>query len=108
MNLKYDIESQIRLFSKKMDKINVANVNMPKLSTPPYHIRTPVKPKKEIKNPLVTEFSHGDNNKVLMKEEPQLKERPTVGEVEYDNISFIKTIEVLQEDYAISDEFFNS
>ncbi|MBW0504180.1 hypothetical protein O181_043895 [Austropuccinia psidii MF-1] len=40
-----------------------------------------------------------------MKETPQLKEWPTfTGEGEYDHMSFIKTIDMLQEDYAITDE----
>ncbi|MBW0564802.1 hypothetical protein O181_104517 [Austropuccinia psidii MF-1] len=40
-----------------------------------------------------------------MKEAPQLKEWPTfTGEGEYDQMSFINTIDMLQEDYAIPDE----
>ncbi|MBW0578704.1 hypothetical protein O181_118419 [Austropuccinia psidii MF-1] len=40
-----------------------------------------------------------------MKEAPQLKEWPTfTGEGEYDQMLFIKTIDMLQEDYAIPDE----
>ncbi|MBW0470077.1 hypothetical protein O181_009792 [Austropuccinia psidii MF-1] len=41
-NLKDDIQSQIRLITEKMDKINVANLNIPKLPTPFPHIRSPV------------------------------------------------------------------
>ncbi|MBW0561485.1 hypothetical protein O181_101200 [Austropuccinia psidii MF-1] len=44
-----------------------------------------------------------------MKEEPQLKEWPTfTGEGEYDHMSFIKTIDMLQEDYAIPDELITT
>ncbi|MBW0528541.1 hypothetical protein O181_068256 [Austropuccinia psidii MF-1] len=44
-----------------------------------------------------------------MKEAPQLKEWPTFTEEgEYDHMSFIKTIEILQEDYAIPDELITS
>ncbi|MBW0526206.1 hypothetical protein O181_065921 [Austropuccinia psidii MF-1] len=40
-----------------------------------------------------------------MKEAPQLKEWPTfTGEGEYDHMSFIKTIDMLQEDYSIPEE----
>ncbi|MBW0520068.1 hypothetical protein O181_059783 [Austropuccinia psidii MF-1] len=78
---------------------------MPKLSTPFSHIRTPVKPKEEITNTFITDLSHQGNNQVLMKEAPQLKEWPTLtGEGEYDNMSFIKKIDMLQEDCAIPDE----
>ena len=45
MHLKDDIQSEIRLITDKMDKINEANLNMPNLSTPFSHIRSPVKPK---------------------------------------------------------------
>ena len=31
MNLKDDIQSEIRLITEKMDKMNEANLNMPKL-----------------------------------------------------------------------------
>ncbi|MBW0520249.1 hypothetical protein O181_059964 [Austropuccinia psidii MF-1] len=82
---------------------------MPKSSTPLSHIRSPVKPKDELTNPLITDLSHQDNNQVLMKEAPQLKEWPTfTGEGEYDHMSFIKTIYMLQEDYAIPDELITS
>ncbi|MBW0558035.1 hypothetical protein O181_097750 [Austropuccinia psidii MF-1] len=92
-----------------MDKIHEANSNMPKLSTPLSHIRIPVKPKEELTNPFITYLSHQENNKVLMKEAPQFKEWPTfTGEGEYDHISFIKTIYMLQEDYAIPDELITS
>ncbi|MBW0573104.1 hypothetical protein O181_112819 [Austropuccinia psidii MF-1] len=44
-----------------------------------------------------------------MKEAPQLKEWPTfTGEGEYDHMSFIKTIDMLQEDYAIPDELITA
>ncbi|MBW0540362.1 hypothetical protein O181_080077 [Austropuccinia psidii MF-1] len=78
---------------------------MPNLSTPFSHIRSTVKLKEEITNPLITDLSHQDNNQVLIKEESQLKELPKFkGEGEYENMSFIKTIDMLQEDYAIPDE----
>ncbi|MBW0589579.1 hypothetical protein O181_129294, partial [Austropuccinia psidii MF-1] len=109
MHLKDDIQSEIRLITEKMDKINEANSNMPKLSTPFSHIRSPVKPKEELTNPFITDLSHQDNNQVLMKEAPQLKEWPTfTGEGEYDHMSFIKTIDMLQEDYAIPDELITA
>ncbi|MBW0574865.1 hypothetical protein O181_114580 [Austropuccinia psidii MF-1] len=82
---------------------------MPKLSTPFSHIRSPFKPKEEIKNPFITDLSHQDIIQVLMKEAPQLKEWPTLtGEGEYDHMSFIKTIDMLQEDYAIPDELITA
>ncbi|MBW0577832.1 hypothetical protein O181_117547 [Austropuccinia psidii MF-1] len=82
---------------------------MPKLSTPFSHIRSPAKPKEELTNPYITESSNQDNNQVLMKEEPQLKEWPTIiGEGEYDHISLIKTSDMLQEDYAIPDELITA
>ncbi|MBW0530741.1 hypothetical protein O181_070456 [Austropuccinia psidii MF-1] len=109
MHLKDYIQSQIRLSTEKMDKINEASLNMPKLSTPFSHIRSPVKPKEELINPLITDLSHQDNNQVLMKEAPQLKEWPTfTGEGEYDHMSFIKTIDILQQDYAIPDELITA
>ncbi|MBW0504106.1 hypothetical protein O181_043821 [Austropuccinia psidii MF-1] len=78
---------------------------MPKLSTPFSHIRSPVKPKEEIKNPFMTDLSHQDNNQVLMKEAPQLKEWPTfTGEGEYYQMSLITTIYISQDDYTIPDE----
>ncbi|MBW0547620.1 hypothetical protein O181_087335 [Austropuccinia psidii MF-1] len=105
MNLKDDIQSEIWLITQKMDKINDANLNMPNLSTPSSHIRRPVKPKEKITNPFITDFVHQDNNQVVMKEAPQLKELPILtGEGEYDHTSFIETIDMLQEDYAIPDE----
>ena len=92
-----------------MDKINEANSNMPKLSTPFSHIRSPFKPKEEIKNPLISDLSNKDNNQFLMKEETQLKDWSTfTGEGEYDHMSFIKTIDMLQEDYAIPDELISA
>ncbi|MBW0593860.1 hypothetical protein O181_133575 [Austropuccinia psidii MF-1] len=89
MNLKDDIQSEIRLITEKMDRINDANSNMPKLSTPLSHIRSPVKPKEESTSPLITDFSHQHNNRVFMKEAPQLKEWPTfTGEGEYDHVIY--------------------
>ncbi|MBW0515685.1 hypothetical protein O181_055400 [Austropuccinia psidii MF-1] len=109
MNLKDDIQSEIRLVTEKMDKLNEANLNMPKLSTPFSHIRSPVEPKEEITNPFITDFIHQENNQVLKKEAPQLKEWPKfTGEGEYDHMSFIKTIELLQEYYAIEDELITA
>ncbi|MBW0516887.1 hypothetical protein O181_056602 [Austropuccinia psidii MF-1] len=44
-----------------------------------------------------------------MKEAPQLKEWPTlIGEGEYDHMSSIKTIDILQEDYSIPDELITA
>ncbi|MBW0573802.1 hypothetical protein O181_113517 [Austropuccinia psidii MF-1] len=109
MHLKDDIQSEIRLITEKMDKINEANSNLPKLSTPFSNIRSPVKPKEELTNPFITDLSHQDYNQVLMKEAPEWKEWPTfTGEGEYDHMSFIKTINMLQEDYAIPDELINA
>ncbi|MBW0528033.1 hypothetical protein O181_067748 [Austropuccinia psidii MF-1] len=109
MHLKGDIQNEIRLITEKMDKINEASLNMPKLSIPFSHIRRFVKPKEEITNPFITDFSHQDNNQVLMKETPQLKEWPTfTGEGEYYHMSFIKTIGLLKEDYAIPDELITA
>ncbi|MBW0520043.1 hypothetical protein O181_059758 [Austropuccinia psidii MF-1] len=109
MNLKDDIKSEIRLITEKMDKINEANLDIPRLSTPIYHIRSPVKPKEEITNTFITDLSHQDNKKVLIKEEPQFKEWPTfTGEGEYDHTSFIKKINTFQEDYAIPDELITA
>ncbi|MBW0582425.1 hypothetical protein O181_122140 [Austropuccinia psidii MF-1] len=114
MHLKDDIQSEIRLITEKMDKINEANKmdkineansNMPKLSTPFSHIKSPFKPIEELTNPFITDLSHQVNNQVLIKEAFQLKEWPTfTGEGEYDHMSLIKTIDMLQEDYAIPDE----
>ncbi|MBW0560565.1 hypothetical protein O181_100280 [Austropuccinia psidii MF-1] len=82
---------------------------MPRLSTPFSHIRSPVKPNKELTNTFITDLSHQDNNQVLMKEAPQLKERPTfTGEGEYEHMSFIKTIDMLHEYYAIPDELITA
>ncbi|MBW0564909.1 hypothetical protein O181_104624 [Austropuccinia psidii MF-1] len=109
MHLKDDIQSEISLVTEEMDKINEANLNMPKLSTPFSHIRSPVKQKRELTNSFITDLSHQDNNQVLMKEAPQLKESPTfTGEGEFDHMSFIKTIDILQEDYAIPDELITA
>ncbi|MBW0585644.1 hypothetical protein O181_125359, partial [Austropuccinia psidii MF-1] len=60
---------------------------MPKLSTPFSHIRSLVKPKDETKNPFITALSHQDNDQVLIKKAPQLKEWPTfTREGEYHHI----------------------
>ncbi|MBW0579170.1 hypothetical protein O181_118885 [Austropuccinia psidii MF-1] len=92
-----------------MDRINEDHSNIPKLSTPLSHITIPVKPKEESTNPFITDLSHQENSQVLMKEAPQLKEWPTfTGEGEYDHMSIIKTIEMLQEDYAIPDELITA
>ncbi|MBW0562783.1 hypothetical protein O181_102498 [Austropuccinia psidii MF-1] len=109
MHLKDDIQSEIRLITEEVDKINEANSNMPELSTPFSHIRSPVKPKEELTNTFITDLCHQDNSQVLMKEAPQLKEWLTfIGEGEYDHMSFIKTIDMLQEDYAIPDELITA
>ncbi|MBW0519486.1 hypothetical protein O181_059201 [Austropuccinia psidii MF-1] len=89
IDLKDDLQSEIKLITEKMDKINEANLNIIKLSIPFSHIRSPVKPKEEIKNPFITDLSHQENNQVLMKEAPQLKEWPTFpGEGEYDHVIY--------------------
>ncbi|MBW0589873.1 hypothetical protein O181_129588 [Austropuccinia psidii MF-1] len=109
MHLKDDIQSEIRLITERMDEINEANLNMPNLSTPFSHIRSPVKPKEESTNPFITDLSHQENNQVLMKEETQLKEWTTfTGEGEYDHMPFIKTIDMLQVDHAIPDELITA
>ncbi|MBW0549097.1 hypothetical protein O181_088812 [Austropuccinia psidii MF-1] len=107
--LKDEIQSEIRFITEEMDEINEDNFNIPKLSTPFSEIRSPVKPKEEIKNLLITDLSHQDNNKVLIKEEPELKEWPTfTGKGEYDHLSFIKTIDMLKECYSILDELITA
>ncbi|MBW0544859.1 hypothetical protein O181_084574 [Austropuccinia psidii MF-1] len=109
INLQDVIQREIIVITEKMDKINEASLNMPKLSTPFFHIRSPVKPKEEIKNPFVSHLIHQDNNQVLMKEEPQLKEWPTfIVEGEYDHMASSKTIDMLQEDYSIPDELLTA
>ncbi|MBW0555975.1 hypothetical protein O181_095690 [Austropuccinia psidii MF-1] len=109
MNLNDDIKSEIRLITEKMDKIKEDNLNIPNLSTPFSHIRSPVKPKEEITNAFIKDLSHQDNNQVSMKEAPQLKEWPTfTGEGKYNHISFIKTIDMLQEYYSIPDELITA
>ncbi|MBW0505544.1 hypothetical protein O181_045259 [Austropuccinia psidii MF-1] len=70
MHLKDDIQSRIWPITEKMDKINEAKSNMSKSSTPFSNIRSPVKPKVELTNPLITDLSYKDNNQVLMKEAP--------------------------------------
>ncbi|MBW0544352.1 hypothetical protein O181_084067 [Austropuccinia psidii MF-1] len=88
-----------------MYKGNEANLNIPKLSTPFSHIRSLVKPNKEITNPFITDSSHPENNQVLMKESNQLKGWPTfTGDGDHGHMSFIKKIDMFQEDYAIPDE----
>ncbi|MBW0577073.1 hypothetical protein O181_116788 [Austropuccinia psidii MF-1] len=102
MNLKDNVQSEIGLINEKMDKISEANLNMLRLSPQFSHIRSPVEPKEEKTNPFILYLSHKENIQVLMKEALQLKEWPTfTGEVEYDHMPFIKTIYMLQEDYAI-------
>ncbi|MBW0490918.1 hypothetical protein O181_030633 [Austropuccinia psidii MF-1] len=109
IHLKDDIQCGIRLITEKMDKIHEANLNIPYLSTPFSHIRSPVKPKEELTHPFITDLSHQDNSQFLIKEEPQLKEWPAfTGEGEYENMSFIKTIDMLQEYCAISDELITA
>ncbi|MBW0558306.1 hypothetical protein O181_098021 [Austropuccinia psidii MF-1] len=89
MHLKADILGEMRLVTVKMDKINEANSNVAKLSTPFSYIRSPVKPKEELTNPFIKDLSHQDNNQVLIKEAPQLKEWPTfTGEGEYDHVIY--------------------
>ncbi|MBW0574385.1 hypothetical protein O181_114100 [Austropuccinia psidii MF-1] len=87
MHLQDDIQNEIRLITEKMDKINEDNSNMPKLSTPFSHMRYPVRSKEELTNPFITNLIHQDNNQVLKKEAPQLKEWPTfTGGGEYDHM----------------------
>ncbi|MBW0509814.1 hypothetical protein O181_049529 [Austropuccinia psidii MF-1] len=82
---------------------------MAKLCTPLSHIRITVKPKEEITDPFLKELSHQDNNQVLMKEVRQLKDWPTfTGEGEYDHMSFMKKIDMLQEYYYIPAELITS
>ncbi|MBW0543067.1 hypothetical protein O181_082782 [Austropuccinia psidii MF-1] len=109
INLKDDIQSEMRLITEKMDKMKEANLNMPKLSTPFYHMRSPVQPEEEIKNSFITDLSHKYKNQVLIKEALQLKGWPTfTSEGQYDHMSFIKTIDMLQEDYSIPDELITA
>ncbi|MBW0554572.1 hypothetical protein O181_094287 [Austropuccinia psidii MF-1] len=82
---------------------------MPRLSIPFSHIRIHVKAKEEITNTFITDFIHQENNQVLMKEAPQSKEWPIfTGEGEYDHMSFIKTIYMVKEGYAIPDRLITS
>ncbi|MBW0512670.1 hypothetical protein O181_052385 [Austropuccinia psidii MF-1] len=109
MHLKDDIQSEINRITEKMDKINEANANMTKLSTPFSHIRSPVKAKEKITNQFITDLSLQDNGQVLMKEAPQLKEWPKfTGEGAYDRMSFIQTSDMLQEYYALPDELITA
>ncbi|MBW0582417.1 hypothetical protein O181_122132 [Austropuccinia psidii MF-1] len=62
MTLKDEIGSERRLITEKINKMIDPNLNMTKLSTPFYHIRSPAKPKEEIKKPSITDLSHQDNN----------------------------------------------
>ncbi|MBW0467228.1 hypothetical protein O181_006943 [Austropuccinia psidii MF-1] len=72
-------------------------------------MRSPVKPKDKVTNEFITDLVHQENNKSLRKEEPQLKEFPTfTGEGEYDHMSFIKTNDILQEYYIITDELITA
>ncbi|MBW0540389.1 hypothetical protein O181_080104 [Austropuccinia psidii MF-1] len=109
MNLKDDIQTETRLITEKMDNVNGSNLNIPKLSTPFYHIEILVKTKEELTRPSISELSQNDNSQVLVKEAPQLKELPTLrGEGECDHIPFIKKIDMFEEDYAIPDEFITA
>ncbi|MBW0521231.1 hypothetical protein O181_060946 [Austropuccinia psidii MF-1] len=55
------------------------------------------------------DLSHQENNQVLIKKAPQLKESPTLtGEGDYDHMLFIKTFEMLQGDYSIPDELITA
>ncbi|MBW0578269.1 hypothetical protein O181_117984 [Austropuccinia psidii MF-1] len=109
MNIKGEIKSEIRLITEKIDKINEASLNIPKLSTPFSHIRSPVKPKEEIANPFIADLRAPDNNQVLRKQAPRLGGWPTfTSEGEYNYMSFIKPIYMLQEDYAIPDELITT
>ncbi|MBW0530577.1 hypothetical protein O181_070292 [Austropuccinia psidii MF-1] len=109
MNLKDEIKSERRLITAEMDKLNEANLNMPKLSTPFSHIRSSFNPNEEITNPFKSELSHSDNNGVLLKTAPQLKEWPTfTGEDQYYHMSFIMTIEMLKEDYSIREQLITA
>ncbi|MBW0584690.1 hypothetical protein O181_124405 [Austropuccinia psidii MF-1] len=109
MNMKDDIQSEMRLINEEMNKISEDNLNIAELSTPFSHLRSAVKPKLEITNPFMTDLSHQEKNQVLIKEEAQAKEWPTfTGEGEYDHISLIKTIEILQEYYVIPDELITA
>ncbi|MBW0520680.1 hypothetical protein O181_060395 [Austropuccinia psidii MF-1] len=57
----------------------------------------------------MTDWSNKDNNQVLIQEVPQLKELATcTGEVQYDHMSFIKTIDMLEDDYDITDELITA
>ncbi|MBW0526851.1 hypothetical protein O181_066566 [Austropuccinia psidii MF-1] len=77
---------------------------MPELSNPSFHIRIPVEPNEKMTNTFIKDLSHQDNNKVLMKEEPQLKKwEEFTGEGEYEHMPFIKTIDIFQEEYSIPD-----
>ncbi|MBW0566689.1 hypothetical protein O181_106404 [Austropuccinia psidii MF-1] len=87
INLKNYLQNEIRLITEKMDKTNEASLNITWLSPPFSHIQSLFKPKKEMKNPFITDLNHQDNRQVLIKEAPQLKEWPTfTGEGEYDHI----------------------
>ncbi|MBW0495623.1 hypothetical protein O181_035338 [Austropuccinia psidii MF-1] len=82
---------------------------MSRLSTSFSYIRSPVKPKQESTSPFITELTHQHKNQVLVEEPLQLKEWPTfTGEEDYDHMSFIKAIDMLQEYYAIPDELITA
>ncbi|MBW0502167.1 hypothetical protein O181_041882 [Austropuccinia psidii MF-1] len=109
MNLRDDIQSEIRLITGKTDKINEDNLNMLKLSTLFGHIRSPVKLKKEITNPFRKDLNPKNKNQCLMKEASQRKEWPTfTSENEYDHMSFNETIYMFQEEFAIKDELMTA
>ncbi|MBW0545422.1 hypothetical protein O181_085137 [Austropuccinia psidii MF-1] len=110
-----ELESEVDLIPKKGRERAKSPGEQNSLKEVPYpragprNARSHVKPKEEIKNPFITDLSHQYNNQVLMKEAPQLKEWPSfTGEGEYDHISFIKTIDMLRECYAIPDELITS
>ncbi|MBW0566448.1 hypothetical protein O181_106163 [Austropuccinia psidii MF-1] len=109
MNLEDYIQSEIRIISEKIDKINEANLNIPTLLTLFSHIRGPVKTKEEITDTLIGDLSHQDKNQLLMKDELQINEwLPFTGEGEYYHKSLIKTIEILQEEHSIPDELMTA
>ncbi|MBW0461793.1 hypothetical protein O181_001508 [Austropuccinia psidii MF-1] len=109
INLKDDIQSEIRLITDRMDKINKANLNMSSLSTPFAHIRIPVKPKEELKDSFITASNHQEKKQLLMKGAPQLKDFPAfTGEGRYDHMSFVNKIDMLQEYYTIPDELITA
>ncbi|MBW0497948.1 hypothetical protein O181_037663 [Austropuccinia psidii MF-1] len=104
MNLKDDIENEIRPINEKMNNINDASLYMPKLSMEFSYIRSIVKPTRQVTNTFMTESSHHDNGQLLIQAAHLPKQWPTfTGEGEHDPMSFIKTTDILQEDDAIPD-----